>query len=338
MSGTKRPLSRPAAARAASARERRAASKASSAAAARAHTAAVRKQLGRLRDRVVTARTLKRYKRHVAQFYEWCRLHGIQLALRTDDFDMQVSAWAECLWSEGDPKSVFGNGLCGLQHLVPGLRGRLHGSWRLHATWGRCEPAAQVPPLTRTMVQGIAGFFCRKGWKDIAIMILTAFHCILRTAEMLKLLVGDCVIGKDTIVLTLRDTKIGVRTGIHQTVDIDDPWLVACFSAMVQDKQRGQRLVSCDPATFRKRWKQALKALRIPAVYNPYGLRRGGATSLFLHTGSFDRVMEKGRWRSLHAMRQYLDLSMEKLAADTEHSAFEHVCFQEARQLHSLAM
>ena len=153
-----------------------------------------------------------------------------------------------------------------------------------------------------------------------------------------QLLVGDCVIGKDTIVLTLRDTKIGVRTGIHQTVDIDDPWLVACFSAMVQDKQRGQRLVSCDPATFRKRWKQALKALRIPAVYNPYGLRRGGATSLFLHTGSFDRVMEKGRWRSLHAMRQYLNLSMGKLAADTEHSAFEHVCFQEARQLHSLAM
>ena len=76
-----------------------------------------------------------------------------------------------------------------------------------------------MPPLTTTMVQGIAGGFAKHGWAQDAVGILVGFHCILRTGELLDLLVGDILFGSHVAILVLRDTKIGSRTGVHQEVD-----------------------------------------------------------------------------------------------------------------------
>ena len=43
-------------------------------------------------------------------------IDGYDVPLLTEDFDVLVSKWAEALWSEGDNKSMLGNGLSGLQH------------------------------------------------------------------------------------------------------------------------------------------------------------------------------------------------------------------------------
>ena len=50
-------------------------------------------------------------------------------------------------------------------------------------------------------------------------------------------------------------------------------------------------------------------------VYRLYSLHRGGATHHFASTGSFDPVMETGRWLSLRSCRLYIQEGSADLAA-----------------------
>ena len=329
-------LPRPAAARAARGSARRTARSAANRA-EQLRKASAREKLGRLRDRLITAKTLARYRKHVSSFFAWVEANGYEVPRLTEDFDMLVSKWAEALWSEGDQKSILGNGLSGLQHFIPSLRHRLHGSWRLHGAWRRSEPPTQVPPLTRMMVWGISGWFASKAFADEAVAILLAFHCILRTDEMLSLLCGDCTVGAGVVLLSLRDTKIGGRLGVVQRTEVTDAFLFRALVKLLGRKQRGQKVISMLPSKFRYWWRKCLKALGIPACYTPYGLRRGGATALFLRSGSYDVVTQRGRWQSLHAMRQYVDGALVHLASDAELAVWEPLCRRYSKSLHSLA-
>ena len=87
---------------------------------------------------------------------------------------------------------------------------------------------------------------------------------------------------------------------------------------------------------FRALWRRALKDLGIPKCYTPYCLRRGGATSLFRHSGSYDRVAEKGRWLSMHAMRGYINQALQDLAKADELEAWAAVHADYASYLHQL--
>ena len=69
----------------------------------------------------------------------------------------------------------------------------------------------------------------------------------------------------------------------------------------------------------------------------PKVLVRLSSESLFLHSGSYDVVMQKVLWRSVHAMRQYVKTGLQQLAGDAEHAAYEKLCLQQAWHLHSLA-
>ncbi len=95
-----RALPRPAAARAKKAERRRAQQEAKRAASAkaRAQRAAARGKRGRLRDLVVTPRTLKLYRAATTEFYRWCRREGIGTPRDVLTFDSIVSQWAEALW------------------------------------------------------------------------------------------------------------------------------------------------------------------------------------------------------------------------------------------------
>ena len=119
----KRPLSRVQQARARAAEVKRAEARA-----VRVQRAKDRGGLGPLRDRVVKPVTLKRYKACVKELFKWCKQQGYKTPSSTEDFDGHLTAWAECLWSEGDPRTILGNGLAGSAHLVPSLRRRLNGT------------------------------------------------------------------------------------------------------------------------------------------------------------------------------------------------------------------
>ena len=207
---SKRRVTAPAAARASAAarkarsqREREARS-----AAAKAARRASREKHGRLRDKIVRQATIRRYKAHVKEFFHWVRATGRRLPDDVSDFDALLCSWAENLWSEGEQKSLLNNGLCGLAHFTPALRGKLNGAWRVYKAWGRLEKPVQAPPLPKRAAQALAGWFHSKGHRHAATMILVAHHCILRSNEFFDLRTGDVTPARGALLLTLRDTKM----------------------------------------------------------------------------------------------------------------------------------
>ena len=126
--------------------------------------------------------------------------------------------WADNLYAEGDMKCILNSALCGAAHKVPQLRGSSNGAWRLYKAWSKVEKPAQAPGLTRLVAQAMAAAFVMEGEPAAAIMILVAHDCILRTSEFMELRTTDVVAGKEGMLLTLRDTKIGQRFGVQQDV------------------------------------------------------------------------------------------------------------------------
>ena len=91
-------------------------------------------------------------------------------------------------------------------------------------------------------------------------------------------------------------------------------WLVGRLRRWASTLARGETIMQCSPVRFRWVWAQARKELRVPERYTPYGLRRGGATSCFRDTSSFDRVADRGRWGSVSACRLYVTTSLQAAA------------------------
>ena len=325
----KRPLSRVQQARARAAEVKRAEARA-----VRVQRAKDRGGLGPLRDRVVKPVTLKRYKACVKEFFKWCKQQGYKTPSSTEDFDGHFTAWAECLWSEGDPRTILGNGLAGIAHLVPSLRRRLNGTWRLYNAWGRLEPAKQAPPLTLLMTQALAGWYIQEKLLGAGLGILLAFNIILRTGELLELRKSDFTFGPDIMIIVLRDTKVGSRFGVLQETVCKDKWLVQKFKQYLKGLDMGDVIVQLSAANFRGMWRKASKACGIGPAYKPYSLRRGGATSLFRHTGKYDIVMERGRWLSVKSMKGYINQALQELATVDELDAKNHIWTRYADKLH----
>ncbi len=82
------------------------------------------------------------------------------------------------------------------------------------------------------------------------------------------------------------------------------------------------QLIGVYPDKFRKIWAKARKAVGLPGTYTSYSLRRGGATALFQHTGSFAKVAERGRWATERATRVYINQALADIAGDSDFHGF----------------
>jgi hypothetical protein len=261
---------------------------------------------GPLRDRRIKAVTLGRYRRHLRWWIRWCRATGHGLPRTRLALDLACSAYAECLYQEGESKSVLANTLSAVVHYVPSLKGSLRAAWGLYAVWHREEPEAQCPAIDVATLQAMAGAMVYRGYPRAALATLLAHHCCLRTVEMLTLATTDILLGSQRSLLILRSTKIGQRMGVDEEVTVHDAFVLRGLRRLVPSLQRGATLLGMSGFEYRKLWKLVVADLRLPRDVQPYGLRRGGATCLFQHSGSFDAVAVRGRWHTLKALRVYI--------------------------------
>ena len=220
--------------------------------ACRAAKVVSRQAKGILRDQQVRRATFTRCRNVAKSFFllQDCHLMGAPTIVV--EFDHALMSWAECLWAEGDSKSVLSYGISALQHFVPSLRNHLHGAWRLHAAWRRMEPSTKAPPLSLLMYQAVAGWFLEKGLPDVALMLMLSFACILRTQEMLTLLRSGVSVSSSTVMLTLRATTMGSRLGIIQDTSTSDAWLVPRPCKFANALRPGSSMMSLAGWEFRK--------------------------------------------------------------------------------------
>ena len=184
-------------------------------------------------------------------------------------------------------------------------------SWKLFQVWRRLEVPSRAPPLSQRLVRSLAAYEIAHHNLEMASLLLLGFTCLLRTGELLELTAGDILLRDNDGIVSLRNTKSGVRHNAREAIHFDDMITIETVRTLLQVKFRTNTsagpLWSQSPKLFRARFKQICDIFFLAAFrFRPYSLRRGGATHLFQVTKSMEAALVKGRWQSSHVARIYI--------------------------------
>ena len=223
-----------------------------------------------------------------------------------EEFDVATSLYLEHIFSEGYPKGFGSDGLAALQHFVPEVAGKLRHSWRLLKSWNKMEPPVRVLPISPLIVLAMSGACVRLGKVHCAAAFLLCFDTLLRPGELYSLRKRDFTWAGGKAVVSLRNTKTGQRKGAEEMVvcqsRVANIWLYRALA----HKAPADRLLNCSPKALRNLFFGILEHLAIQGHFSMYSFRRGGATWHFLHNGSMEGTLLRGRWQSSSTARIYL--------------------------------
>ena len=273
-----------------------------------------RSNLGSLRSLTVQPATRLRYSKALQAFHRYLQDCLLQLPTQLRLLDSVVSDYIEHLWFSGQPRSLANDSLASIQDAQPSVRGHLPLAWRLLKTWGLREEPCRAPPLPEHLVQALAGYWLFHGDALMALSILLGYYAVfLRTGEVLALKASDFHMthAYSAVVLTLRSTKTGKRTGHSESVTLRVADVACRVWNWIRTAPPSAHLVSVSPQTWRRKFSQAVEALHLEEhEFRPYSLRRGGATFWFSKGWSLDQLCVYGRWQSQRTARMYLDDSL----------------------------
>ena len=269
---------------------------------------------GSLKDRQIGPKCVPRYNFALQRFFALLPYLFVAWGTTWEERDLQVGSYLELLWSEGEPRSQAGDILSALQWHYS-VRKVLPGAWRKFATWSRLEPSTQVHPLPIQVLFAIVGVAVNLGDIEFATGIYLAFHCMLRTGELLDLQFSQVREDADSVVLVLAPTKTTKRHGQTEYVTVECPVAKLLLKFLCRKRGATGKLISCSPYFFRKRWAEIMTALQLnDGGFAPYSLRRGGATHDFNVNANFDRSLTRGRWQCVKTCRIYVRQGEEALS------------------------
>lgn len=277
----------------------------------------LRRKLGTLELNLVKRITVERYTEAFNLFTEYLQQTRGNWPTQPAEYDLLVSEYLEVLWDQGETKSVATYTLAALHYYIPQLKRGLPRSWKLKAIWDKLELPCQAVPLSLDLLFSLVGHFFKEKQATMGLSSLVAFNCLLRTGELLQLLVSDCHRTSSGYVLVLHQTK-GAQRRLTQdeTVMVSDPLTIWALDCLVANKLPGDFVVGFSGAAFRTRWnKMKIKLLLSNYKFLPYSLRRGGATWYFKSTGSFSQTMARGRWQHLKTCKLYIAEAQTALTA-----------------------
>jgi integrase len=187
-------------------------------------------------------------------------------------------------------------------------RAELKVSHKVFALMRKKVPPKGAWPLTRRLVEGVAGGFVALGAPRGGLGVMFAFSTLLRVGELLKvgwehLYLPDDLNTFGTVYLS------ATKAGESQWVPITDLALIRLLRSL-KAELGNPTTGPVFPLTydaFRRLFRSALTLCRLSLEYfRTHSLRRGGATLLLQETRSVEEVMLVGRWRSLSSARLYL--------------------------------
>ena len=244
--------------------------------------------------------------------------------------DVAVSQWLEHLFTEGFPKGYGSDGLAALQHFLPEVAGKLRHSWKLLKSWQKMEPPVRVLPISPLMVMAMGGACVKMGLPSCAAAFLLCFDVMLRPGELYRLRKKDITWAGGKAVVSLKDTKSGLRKGAEEMVicssHVANSWLALALSSKLPD----DLLLDRSPEAFRVLFFSLLDLFCIEGHFSMYSFRRGGATWHFLTEGSLEQTLLRGRWVSTSTARIYL----QDAAAALSHLSIKP---EQKQYMHSLA-
>ena len=266
-----------------------------------------------LQDVAITKRTQLLYFSSVSRI-----LKLIEHATSETHLDDMLSQWIQLRWETGTPLYKISATLCGLHFYLPWTKKRLPQCWKLHSVWRRIEIPARAPPLPEKFLFSIANFAVHRDDYVFAALLVLGFEALLRTGELLQVKPTDLLLSDTQGLVRLPKTKTSQRKNAVEVVTFSNPWVLCLLQSVVDWKEgqglRAAPLWDASPQAFRERFRAYMKYFKLShCSFRPYSLRRGGATALFLRSGSYDLALEKGRWQSTKVAKVYIQEGLSHL-------------------------
>ena len=282
-----------------------------------------RKQLGNLRDLVVSSAVRKRYERALQRFFRFESINGENFSSCDMALDGGVSSFIQCLWQEGEPRYWGEDVISAFIKRIPQLRGSFPGAWQLISAWQKNELPQRCTPFNILVLKAMCGVAISRGLTSMALCMAVGFHGILRTAEIYLLTVKDFPFHPSmcTCVLSLPFTKSGTRFNTVESVVLDDEAIIRRLAEYFRGMPPDALVFDGGSRKFRTLFDEFVNTLLLPRnlLYKPYSIRRGAATEFFLATGSLSRTAVRGRWQNEKTCRIYVNESMSELG-EIKHS------------------
>ena len=258
-----------------------------------------RAALGRLRAQVVSQKTEHRYLGCVSRFLTFLKSSKKPYPSSFLLLDRYLCEFIEELWHDGEPKGYASDALSGIGHFIPSAKPHMIAAWRLHAP-------CRAPPFTAVILYGLSQAAYNKGWDDTAVLLILGFHTFGRSGELFNAQCKDFVLSGTAGTWTLPHSKSGQRTGMTESILLDDPFVCKLLQNYLRRKAPGDLLTKVSPQVQRKRLYDLIEALHLRAPYRWYSVRRGGATHFFRQAGNLGQICLKGRWNSQKTAKIYI--------------------------------
>ncbi len=268
-------------------------------------------------DAAITKKTQDRYYIGLSKLLPL--LQSVGSTLQIDDV---VADWVQKCWEDGESLHIVNDGLCGLHHYQPWTKTLVPTAWKLFKVWRRVEAPNRAPPLTAQIVHAMAMYALNHNNLVYAGLLLLGFFALLRTGELLQVRPVDLLLTDAQGIISLKDTKTGLRNAAQETVGFDDPLTLEILRALKASRiSEGNSNVPIwlrSAQSFRNEFYHHCKRFDLQTFeFRPYSLRRGGATHLFQQTGSMEMALLKGRWSSSKVAKIYLSDGLSHLPGMT---------------------
>lgn len=266
--------------------------------------------------------TVKKYRRAVHRFIDWC-LTTQQDATTTDDLDELLADYFQQMYDDngGSGKSTAIATLQGLRMYMPRLKAdnALPTAAAMCTRWNKAKPAVSYPPLTRELAVVIACQMARAGHYRFGVATLVSFECLLRVGEMASMRRENFADGKDArLGAEYKQTVVSIdkaKTGRFQSVEVKDEAVKALLAELVKHTKPGAAVFPGGAGRYRKVFKETCASLGLSDKYVPHSLRHGGATRLFLLKVPLEDILMRGRWKSTMSARTYIQAGRAMLMA-----------------------
>ena len=265
----------------------------------------------------ITEKTLKKYRFAVARFFDWLRENDEELPDDLEELDNIASEFVNELYQDDRPVGWASEFACGLKKLYPRCSKKLQITSSYLKNWQKAIKRVRALPLGREILLAMASIAILKRKQSLAISLLVGFNGLLRANEMVTLTFGQIsILKKDTLIVTLEDTKGTKRSGEVESVMIKDGSLVPVIEKMKKNSAAADRIYD---GTYRTLSQDIVAMADELGLKHPnltsHGIRRGGATWFFGKTQSYDLTQEQGRWSSVKAARVYINAAMAEAGA-----------------------
>ena len=257
-----------------------------------------------LRFAGLTSKTLKAYRSALKSFLTFIKRTDVTM-LKPSHLDRELSEFLNVSFQEGDPITYSGHLLSAIKRFYPELRLKLPRASQYYKNWVKCYHPRRATPASWELTEAMIGYCLTRKDPTAALLLGLGFDCMLRTAELMSLTHENVVIHRNGTALSVCLPHAKTSAGNPQAILVRDQHLVNLASSL---KRRKGALWQGSSHTFRGYFEKILRGLKFPpGSYQPYALRRGGATFHFEQSKSIDFVTQRGRWSNSKTTRIYID-------------------------------